>query len=144
MQGAFRSNTWTRLTKLRRQRRVQTVMTFALVLLGPILAVTTFLALGLFTQVSNMPSLRLILLADIVYVLVVAALVMSRVGRMSSDGRSRSAGSQLRLRLTRLIARVGLTRTARGAVWRLPGACSNCMAARRRQMPPLSAAPASR
>ena len=117
MQGAFRSNTWTRLTKLRRQRRVQTAMTFALVLLGPVLAVTTFLALGLFTQISTLPSLRLILLADIVYVLVVAALVMSRVARMIADRRSRSAGSQLHLRLTRVFAIVALTPTILVAVF---------------------------
>ena len=117
VQGAFRSNTWTRLTKLRRQRRVQTAMTFALVLLGPVLAVTTFLALGLFTQISTLPSLRLILLADIVYVLVVAALVMSRVARMIADRRSRSAGSQLHLRLTRVFAIVALTPTILVAVF---------------------------
>ncbi len=68
MQGAYRSSTWLRFNKLRRKKRVQTGMTFALVFLGPLLAVATFLALGFLNQSANTPSLRVILLADFVYV----------------------------------------------------------------------------
>ncbi len=117
MQGALRSATWLRLTRLRRQRRFQTALTFALVTLGPALAVATFMALGPFNQSASSPSLRLILLADMVYVLVLATLVLSRVMRMVSDRRSQSAGSRLHLRLSGVFAFIALTPTVLVAVF---------------------------
>ncbi|MGB4828479.1 MAG: PAS domain-containing sensor histidine kinase, partial [Paracoccaceae bacterium] len=92
---ALRRDIWTRLSRLRRLRRVQTAMTLGLVFLGPVLVVATFLALGPLNQGATSPGLRLILLTDLVYVLVVAALVLARVARMVADRRSRSAGSRL-------------------------------------------------
>jgi two-component system, NtrC family, nitrogen regulation sensor histidine kinase NtrY len=100
VQRAVRSNTWVRLMRLRRLRMVQTVMTLGLVVLGPILVVSTFLAFGPFSQNASSPALRLVLLADLVYILVVAALVLQRVARMVADRRSQSAGSRLHLRLS--------------------------------------------
>jgi len=98
------SNTWIRLSRLRRQRRFQNIMTFALVTLGPVLTLATFMALGPFDQGATSLFLRLILLADLVYVLVVASLVLSRVSRMISDRRSQSAGSRLHLRMSGIFA----------------------------------------
>jgi two-component system nitrogen regulation sensor histidine kinase NtrY len=106
-----------RLSRLRRQRRLQTGMTFALVFLGPILAVFTFLGLGPFNQGASSPTLRLILLADLVYVLIVLALVLARVFRMVADRRSQSAGSRLHLRLTTVFAVVALVPTVLVAVF---------------------------
>ena len=111
------SNTWARFTRLRRQRQVQNAMTFGLVFLGPLLAVATFLALGPLSQGGNSPALRLILLADLVYVLVVATLVLARVARMIADRRSRSAGSRLHMRLTVVFAVVALIPTVLVAVF---------------------------
>lgn len=92
-------------------------MTFGLVFLGPLLAVATFLALGPLSQGGNSPALRLILLADLVYVLVVATLVLARVARMVADRRSRSAGSRLHMRLTVVFAVVALIPTVLVAVF---------------------------
>ena len=50
-----------------------------MVLLGPILALATFLVIGPFDLDASAPALRLILLADLVYVLVVVALVLGQV-----------------------------------------------------------------
>lgn len=111
------SNTWARFTRLRRQRQVQNAMTFGLVFLGPLLAVATFLALGPLSQGGNSPALRLILLADLVYVLVVATLVLARVARMIADRRSKSAGSRLHMRLTVVFAVVALIPTVLVAVF---------------------------
>jgi two-component system nitrogen regulation sensor histidine kinase NtrY len=111
------SNTWARFSRLRRQRQVQNAMTFGLVFLGPLLAVGTFLALGPLSQGGNSPALRLILLADLVYVLVVATLVLARVARMVADRRSRSAGSRLHMRLTVVFAVVALIPTVLVAVF---------------------------
>ncbi|MBV2360683.1 PAS domain-containing sensor histidine kinase [Thalassococcus sp. CAU 1522] len=75
--------------------------TLGLVLLGPVLALLTFLALGpLDTGVGSRLTLRLVLLADLVYVLLLAALVLARAARMVADRRAQSAGSRLHLRLT--------------------------------------------
>ena len=71
--------------RLRRHRRVQTAVTLGLVFLGPLLAVSTFLAMGPFSQDAGSPTLRLILLADLIYVLVIAALVLARVIRLVAD-----------------------------------------------------------
>lgn len=117
VQRAERSNTWLRLNRLRKQRRFQTAMTLGLVVLGPILALMTFLALGPFNQGATSPELRLILLADLVYVLVVAALVLARVARMVADRRQHSAGSRLHLRLTGVFALIALIPTVLVAVF---------------------------
>lgn len=117
MQRALGSAAWERLSRLRRQRRVQTATTFALVFLGPVLAVATFLALGPFSQGSNSPALRLILLADVIYTLVVATLVLARVARLVADRRSQSAGSRLHLRLSGVFALVALVPTVLVAVF---------------------------
>ena len=108
---------WERLLRLRRQRRVQTAMTFGLVFLGPMLAVATFLALGPFNQGAASPFLRLVLLADLVYTLVVATLVLARVARLVADRRSQSAGSRLHLRLSGVFALVALVPTVLVAVF---------------------------
>jgi two-component system nitrogen regulation sensor histidine kinase NtrY len=115
--SALRRDLWTRLSRLRRLRRVQTAMTLGLVFLGPVLVVATFLALGPLNQDGRSPALRLILLVDLVYVLVVAALVLARVARMVADRRSKSAGSRLHLRLTGVFAGMALVPTVLVAVF---------------------------
>ncbi|MCC0063955.1 MAG: PAS domain-containing sensor histidine kinase [Defluviimonas sp.] len=83
-------------------------MMIGLVVLGPLLALATFLALGPFGQVENSVALRLVLLADIVYFLLLAALVMARLARMIAARRAKSAGSRLHLRLTGVFAGIAL------------------------------------
>ena len=96
---------------------MQTAVTLGLVFLGPVLAVATFLAMGPFNQDATSPSLRLILLSDLVYVLVVAALVLVRVVRLLADRRSRSAGSRLHLRLSGVFMLIALVPTVLVAVF---------------------------
>jgi two-component system nitrogen regulation sensor histidine kinase NtrY len=117
VQRVERKNTWYRLLRLRRQRRVQNWATFGLVFLGPFLALATFLALGPLNQGATSPGLRIVLLADLVYVLVVAALVIARIARMITDRRAKSEGSRLHLRLTGVFALVALIPTVLVAVF---------------------------
>ena len=117
MQRAVASHTWERFVRLRRQRRFQNAVTFGLVFLGPLLAVATFLALGPLNQGTNSPALRLILLADLCYVLFVAAAVLMRVARLIADRRSQSAGSRLHLRLSGVFAGVALVPTVLVAIF---------------------------
>ncbi|MBY6089837.1 sensor histidine kinase NtrY-like [Maritimibacter alkaliphilus] len=110
-------STWNRLSRLRRQRRIQNAATLGLVVLGPTLTLLTFLVLGPFDQGASSLGLRLVLLADFVYVLFVAALVLQRVAQMVAARRARSAGSRLHLRLTGVFALMALLPTVSVAVF---------------------------
>ncbi|UOA27419.1 PAS domain-containing sensor histidine kinase [Pseudosulfitobacter sp. DSM 107133] len=112
-----RQSRWVTLGRLRRQKRVRNAATLGLVVLGPVLALATFLILGPLDQGSGNMSLRLILLADFVYILVVAALVMSQVARLIAARRAKSAGSRLHLRLTGVFALMALIPTVTVAVF---------------------------
>ncbi|MDF1801411.1 MAG: PAS domain-containing sensor histidine kinase [Thalassobius sp.] len=96
---------------------MQNAATFALVLLGPVLAISTFLILGPLDQGQSSLSLRLILLADFVYVLLVAALVLQRIVGLVSARRAKSAGSRLHLRLTGAFAILALIPTVSVAIF---------------------------
>jgi two-component system nitrogen regulation sensor histidine kinase NtrY len=102
---------------LRRQRRVQNLLTLTLVALGPALALATFLVMGPLNLGASATLLRLVLLADFVYVLVLAAMVLSRVARMIADRRAQSAGSRLHLRLTASFVLMALFPTVTVAVF---------------------------
>ena len=79
-----------------------------LVALAPLLVFATVVVLGPFTVPAGLPSLRIILLLDLVYILSVAALVMARIARMVAARRQRSAGSRLHMRLSALFAIIAL------------------------------------
>ena len=117
MQGRIGKATLERVARLRRQRRVQTVATLAVVILGPLLALATFLVLGPLDSGASALELRLVLLADLVYIIVVAALVMGRIATMIAARRARSAGSRLHLRLTGVFAAIALVPTVTVAVF---------------------------
>ncbi|KHA52286.1 sensor histidine kinase NtrY-like [Sulfitobacter geojensis] len=106
-----------RLGRLRRLKRVRNLSTLGLVVLGPVLAMATYLALGPLGQGANTLSLRLVLLTDLVYVLLVAALVLSQVARLIAARRAKSAGSRLHLRLTGVFALMALIPTVTVAVF---------------------------
>ncbi len=109
--------TWERLNRIRRQRRFQNWATLGLVILGPVFVGLTYMVLGPLQEGGNSPRLRLILLADLIYVLVVATLVLHRIARMVVARRARSAGSQLHLRLTGVFALIALIPTVLVAVF---------------------------
>ncbi len=117
MKTHSRAASWDRLNQLRKLRRVQNFATLAIVLLGPILAVVTYLGLGPAELDPSSSGIRLIILADFVYILVIATLVLSKVVRMISARRANSAGSQLHLRLTGVFAIVALVPTVLVAVF---------------------------
>jgi two-component system nitrogen regulation sensor histidine kinase NtrY len=73
---------FTMMSRLRRSRTVQTAVTILLVALGPLLAGATYTALGPLDQGSNSPLLRLVVLADISYILVLVAIVILRIAQM--------------------------------------------------------------
>ena len=117
MTGFARSVSWERLNRLRRQRRFQNALTLGLVVLGPLLALATFVALGPFGQGANSDALRLILLADFVYFIALGGMVLSRLARMIAARRAKSAGSRLHMRLTGVFAGIALVPTILVAVF---------------------------
>jgi two-component system nitrogen regulation sensor histidine kinase NtrY len=96
---------------------LQNAATLGLVILGPVLVLATFLIMGPLNQGAAAPALRLILLSDLVYVLVVAALVLQRVARMVAARRAKSAGSRLHLRLTAIFGIMALIPTVSVAIF---------------------------
>ena len=108
MRSPTKKATWESISRLRRQRRVQNLVTAGVVILGPRLALATFLVLGPLDRGASDVSLRLVLLADLVYILLIATLVLGRVAQMIAARRARSAGSRLHLRLTGVFALLAL------------------------------------
>ena len=108
---------WDKVVRLRRRRRIQNATTFGLVVLGPVLAAATFVALGPLERGGGSTSLRLVLLVDLVYVLVVATVVLQSVARSIAARRAKSAGSRLHLRLTWVFALIALVPTVLVAIF---------------------------
>lgn len=108
---------WDRLNRLRKQRRVKNLSTIGLVVLGPFLAVITYLGLGAWDLDPSSSGIRLILLADLVYVIAIAGLVAMTIARLIAKRRQNSAGSQLHLRLSGVFTLVALVPTIIVAVF---------------------------
>lgn len=117
MPSAIRNLTWERLRDFRVRRRVRNTSALGLVMLGPVLAGATLLVFGSIDQGGSPETMRIVLLTDLVYILVLAALVMGRVARMFMAHRVRSAGSRLHLRLSGVFAVVALAPTVLVAVF---------------------------
>lgn len=91
--------------------------TFGLVILGPALALATYLVMGPLNFGASTNLLRFVFLVDLVYVIIVAALVLNQLARMIAARRKRSAGSRLHLRLTGVFAFIALAPTITVAVF---------------------------
>ena len=106
-----------RLNRWRKRRGVQAALTFSLVALGPLLLLVTVLVLNRFGNQIAPGLLRGILLADFVYVLLIAALVAQRIMQMIAARRAKSAGSRLHMRLSAVFALVAFIPTVLVAVF---------------------------
>ncbi|MBM2576504.1 PAS domain-containing sensor histidine kinase [Jannaschia sp. Os4] len=109
-----------RLSRLfagRLSRRSQTALAIALIVTAPVLVVTTFVVLGLRGAGGSADALRAVLLLDLIYILIVASMVLSRLVRMVLARRAESAGSRLHLRLTGVFAGIALLPTILVAVF---------------------------
>jgi two-component system nitrogen regulation sensor histidine kinase NtrY len=93
-------------------------MIFALVLLGPVMALATSLVYNLNAETG--PSsvlLRVMLLADLSYFLILTSVIGLKIGQLVMARRRKSAGSRLHLRLTGVFAAVALVPTVIVAVF---------------------------
>ena len=106
-----------KLKQWRNRRKFLTILAWSLILLGPILTgLTVSILQGEFgNKLSNI--LRLILLADGIYLLVVISIVGYAVMKLFAARRAKSAGSRLHMRLSRVFAIVALIPTVLVAVF---------------------------
>ncbi len=104
-------------SKWQRNRALQSVLTVFLVVGGPVLALTTILVSGAFNGPANNGVLRIVILADVVYTLIIATFVARRIVRIIAARRSRSAGSKLHLRLSTVFSVIALVPTVLVAVF---------------------------
>ncbi len=116
-QGGSHGGPFPAVNRWRRTRKARNAGTLGLVLLGPSLTLATYMVLGPFDQNATAPALRFVLLADLVYILVVAALVLGQVAKLVAARRAQSAGSRLHLRLTGVFALMALIPTVTVAVF---------------------------
>ncbi len=117
MTSATRRATWAKLNQLRRQKRIQSGVTIGLVLLGPILAVMTYLVFGPLDQGSRSTGLQFVLMSDLIYVLLIIGLVIQRILRIITQRRQKSSGSKLHLRLTGFFSMMALIPTIMVAIF---------------------------
>ncbi len=106
-----------RLVRWQNSRLVKTYLTLFLVVVGPVLALTTTLLLGAFSGPANPQLLRIVLLADVVYTLILATFVARRIVRIIAARRSRSAGSKLHMRLSTVFSVIALIPTVLVAIF---------------------------
>ena len=90
---------------------LQSVINIFLILLGPILAIATYLFLGPFNVAGQSVWLRFFLLLDLVYVLLIVGIVLVRILYVLSQRRSRLAGSKLHFRLAGVFTTMSLLDT---------------------------------
>ena len=95
----------------------QSAINVSLILLGPILAVATYLFLGPFNVAGQSVWLRFFLLLDLVYVLLIVGIVLVRILYVLSQRRSRLAGSKLHFRLAGVFTTMSLLPTITVAVF---------------------------
>ena len=87
MAAVLSRHSWDRLVALRRRRSYRNAATLGLVLLGPALAALTFAVMGPFAgATSGGRMLRLVLLADLLYLIVLTGLVVARMARIVAAG----------------------------------------------------------
>ena len=96
---------------------LQSVVNIFLILLGPILAVATYLFLGPFNVAGQSVWLRFFLLLDLVYVLLIVGIVLVKILYVLSQRRSRLAGSKLHFRLAGVFTTMSLLPTITVAVF---------------------------
>ena len=106
-----------RLERWRSRHNLRQAAFWAMVALGPLLAIATFAVLSEMQWLGRGNMLRPVLLLDFVYALIVAAFVARRVAEMIAARRQRSAGSKLHMRLVRFFTAIALIPTILVAVF---------------------------
>ena len=94
-----------------RRRRILRAAAFALLAVGVLLVAATVAVLGPFSTRSEGRVLRLVLMLDLLYLIVLIGLIAARLARMVGDRRASAAGSRLHTRLVGVFAGLALVPT---------------------------------
>ena len=111
MTGGVTEQGWDRLARLRRRRQVQNGAAIVVAMLGALLASATLMVLGPFGGAEAGRTLRLILLLDLTYLILLIGIVLARLARLVAARRASAAGSRLHMRLVGIFALVALVPT---------------------------------
>ena len=111
------SSIFSQFDRYRNNRNVQNLLTIFIVVVGPALALLTLFYVNIIEQEIRSQSFRAILLADVLYVIIIASLVIKRIAIVVAARRAKSAGSRLHLRLTGVFAILALIPTILVAIF---------------------------
>ncbi len=111
MQHNILTSTFLALEKSIKKKELRNIFTVAFVILGPLLAISTFVSVDMFQRTTSPILLRNLLLLDLIYVLIVAGLVVVRITKLIVSRRSRTSGSRLHARLTKVFTLIALLPT---------------------------------
>jgi two-component system, NtrC family, nitrogen regulation sensor histidine kinase NtrY len=111
------SNILSEISRYRSNPRIQNIITILIVVIGPALAISTLFYLNIVEHEIRSQSFRTILLADVIYVITIASLVIKRIATVVAARRAKSAGSRLHLRLTGVFAILALIPTILVAIF---------------------------
>ena len=106
-----------KFTVYRNNRLLQNIGTLLIVISGPTLAIFTLFYLNIVEQEMRPQWVRIILFADVLYVIIIATLVIKRIAIVVAARRAKSAGSRLHLRLTGVFAILALIPTILVAIF---------------------------
>ncbi|MCQ0970655.1 PAS domain-containing sensor histidine kinase [Paracoccus sp. TK19116] len=111
MTGSLADHTFDRLARLRRRRQLQGGAVIGVVAAGAALAIATLMVLGPFSGEAASRSLRMVLLLDLAYLILLLGVVLARLARLVAARRASAAGSRLHMRLVGIFALVALVPT---------------------------------
>ena len=100
-----------------KSKSIQSKINVCLIVLGPVLAVATYLFLGPLNGVGQSAWLRFFLMMDLIYVLLIVGIVVVKILSVLQQRRSRRAGSQLHFRLARVFTTMSLLPTITVAIF---------------------------
>ncbi len=103
--------------RLRLNRGVRNAFTTAIIVVAPILVLLTLYFFGAFGEGGDRDRLQVTILIDIIYVLLVVALISRRIVKMIAARRRNDAGSSLHLRITALFTVIALIPTVLVAIF---------------------------
>lgn len=111
MAGSVIGLSWDRLARIRVRRQWRGILTWGLLVVGAVLAVATMTVLGPLSVGAHGRMLRLVLLLDLLYIIVLLGLVIARLARLIAARRASAAGSRLHSRLVVVFAGLALIPT---------------------------------
>ncbi|WP_108503091.1 sensor histidine kinase NtrY-like [Paracoccus indicus] len=111
MTGLATGLSWDRLARIRMPRQWRGFLTWGIVLSGVVLAIATFAVMGPFGRGMQGETLRLVLLADLVFLLVLIAFIVARMARLIAARRRAGPASKLHGRLVMIFGGLALVPT---------------------------------